>query len=185
MNLTFLENNLKSLYLQRNLFAVLSLILSVVLLIESIFLFSKSERIIVSPPVVEKEFWVEGHAVSSTYLEQFGYFLGELLLSKSSQSAPAQREIILRHTDSSFSGNLRKKLFEEEEMLRNRSASYSFYPVNVQVDQQGLKVTITGERVAFAAGKQVSSKEESYVLSFSYAGYRLLLKGVEFTEGEK
>ena len=130
--------------------------------------------------MIEKEFWVEGNAVSATYLEQFGVFLGQLLLGKSAQSAPSQRSIILRHTDPSYAGIMRQKLLDEEEMLKKQNASYAFFPAEVRVDQGKMEVYLTGDRVAFAGGKQISLQKECYILSFVYSGSRLLLKGVSF-----
>ena len=104
MKMSVLDANLRGLYYQRNIFAAVSILLGIVLVVISCFLFVKRERIVVVPPVVGQEFWVDGNTISPTYLEQFGVFLGELLLNKSAQSALEQRTIILRHTDPSFSG---------------------------------------------------------------------------------
>lgn len=134
------------------------------------------------PGVIEKEFWVDGHDVSATYLEQFGCFLGQLLLGKSSQSAPVQRTVLLRHTDPSFSGLLSKKLYEEEQLLSKQNSSYVFFPIDIQVDLPSKEVLLTGDRVFYVAGKAVSTDKESYILRFNYSGSRLLLKGVEAKE---
>lgn len=172
----------RSLLFQRNAFFALSGLLSISLVLSTTFLFWKSERIIIVPPMVEKEFWVEPRNVSPTYLEQFGYFLGELALTKSAQSAPIQRAIILRHTDPSFSTLLQKKLIEEEIRLEKEKASYVFFPVSVQTDIKAKEVRITGDRAIYVSGKAVSSDRETYVLSFNIQGSRLLLTGITVQE---
>ena len=185
MKRDFLEKSSEYLRFQRNIFAALAVLLSITLVLMSSFLFLKRERIIVTPPIIEKEFWVEGKKVSPTYLEQYGYFLGQLLLGKSSQSAPTQRNILLRHTDPSFSGTLRNKLVEEEETLKKQNASYTFFPVMVRVNPEKNEVLIEGDRVFFVSGKQVSSEREGYVLSFNYSGSRLLLTGISSTDNKR
>ena len=75
-------------------------------------------------------------------------------------------------------GILRRKLVEEEEMLRRQNASYVFYPTEIKVDAHQMKMLLTGDRFLFSAGQQVSSEKESYILSFSYLGSRLLLKEI-------
>jgi conjugal transfer pilus assembly protein TraE len=182
MNSQFLEMNLKSLTFQRNLLLTFSLLLAIALIVISSFLFLKHERIIITPAVIEKEFWVEGNRISATYLEQFGVFLGQLLLNKSSQSSAAQRGVILRHTDPAYSGILRQRLLEEEEMLKKQNASYVFYPEKIDVKLDQMQVNLIGDRLTFAAGKQVSSSKESYVLKFGFVGSQLQLKNVSSEE---
>jgi conjugal transfer pilus assembly protein TraE len=184
MNNSFREKNLRSLIFQRNVFLAMALLLAISSMVTCLFLFVKNDRIIITPPMIEKEFWVEGNQVSATYLEQFGIFLGQLLFNKSSHSASSQRAVILRHTDTAYVGALRQKLVEEEEMLKKQNASYVFYPEKISVEPNALQVLLAGERITFAAGKQVSSKKESYVLTFGYAGSQLLLKSVSSVGGE-
>lgn len=178
MKSEFLQKNLSYLAFQRNVFLTLVFVLAFSQVILVTFLFWKNEKIIISPPVIEKEFWVDAYHVSPTYLEQFGYFLGQLILSKSSQSASSQRVILLRHVDPMYFGILNKKLIEEEQMLTKQNASYVFYPVDVYADIKALKLLITGDRVFYVSGKAVSTERESYALSFSNAGSRLLLKEI-------
>lgn len=186
MNRSFLEKTTQYLRFQRNIFAALSLLLALSLVILTTFLFLKRERVIVTPPIIEKEFWIDSNKVSPTYLEQYGSFLGQLLLGKSSHSAPSQRTILLRHADPAFVDVLKQKLLEEEELLQKQSASYTFFPVSVHVNPETNQVLLEGDRIFYVSGNQVSSEREGYILSFNYSGSRLLLSGVtakEKTEG--
>lgn len=178
MNQLFLEKNFKFLMFQRNVFIALTFVLAIASTVLSSFLFLKHDRIVIVPPVVEKEFWVDANHVSPTYLEQFGYFLGQLLLTKSSQSAAAQRAVLLRHTDPSYAGILRQRLIEEEEVLKKQSTSYVFYPVEIKVHPEEMSLLLTGDRSVFVGGKEISKEREGYVLRFSYNALGLLLKEV-------
>jgi conjugal transfer pilus assembly protein TraE len=175
MNDAFRSNNIQFLLFQRNVFVALTLLLAVALVINGSFLFFKHERVVVVPPIVEREFWVDTHTVSPSYLEQFGYFLGQLLLTKSSQSAASQRAIILRHTDPAYAGKLKQRLIEEEQILQKQSTSYVFYPIETQANLDAMSLKLTGERIVFVGGKQVSSSAEEYRFRFSYDGTHLLL----------
>jgi conjugal transfer pilus assembly protein TraE len=178
MNSEIHKHSLRYLLFQRNVLLALIGIVSISLAIVSSFLFFKSERIVIVPPVVEKEFWIDSSNISVTYLEQFGYFLGELLLTKSAQSAPYQRTIILRHTDPRFSTYLQKKLVDEEQTLEKEHASYVFYPTGIYTEIRSKEVTLTGERTTYVSGKAVSTAKEGYTLSFAFQGSRLLLTGI-------
>lgn len=178
MNSEIHKHSLRNLTFQRNACLGLSALLSTSLIFVSAFLFMKSERVVVLPAVVEKEFWVDAQNVSATYLEQFGYFLGELLLSKSSQSASTQKAIVLRHTDPSFATQLHKKLSEEAQQLEKERASYVFYISGIYTNLRAQEVTLSGERTTYIGGKAVSTAAENYTLSFVYRGGRLLLSGI-------
>lgn len=178
MDRIFFERNLNSLIVQRNFLVGLSASLAISLILASSFLFFKTERIVVVPPVIEKEFWVDSQAISATYLEQFGLFLGGLLLNKSSHSADLQRVVLCRHTEPSYLAILKQKLVEEEEKLKKQNASYVFYLNNVFVNPDLLTVTLLGDRQFFIAGQQTSSENCGYTLQFTYKGARLLLNGI-------
>lgn len=185
MNTKFQNKSIESLLFQRNIFIALTGIISLTLLLSMVLLFWKNEKIIVVPPTIEKTFWVDAHSVSPTYLEQFGYFLGQLVLSKSSQSALSQREVLLKHTDPSYAGLLNKKLIKEEEMLSKQNASYVFFPTSVQVQPDSLEVLLSGERTLYVSGSPLSKKKEQYVLNFVNCGSRILLKGISSYEEAK
>jgi conjugal transfer pilus assembly protein TraE len=184
MNVDFLQKNLKQLFFQRNLLIGLTVSLAISTTLLTAFLFLKNEKVIVVPSIVEKEFWISNDHVSATYLEQFGYFLGQLMLNKSAQSASSQRMQLLRHTAPDFYGNLNKKLMEEEAALTKQSASYTFYPVDIKVNPHTLEVVLSGDRIFYVGGKPISTDRESYSLGFSYNGSRLLLKEVKALEAK-
>lgn len=185
MKREFLAKNTRYLLFQRNIFAALSCLLAVAIILLSSFLFLKRERIIIAPPVVEKEFWIDGKNISPTYLEQFGYFLSQLLLGKSAHSAPSQRNLLLRHTDPAFVGFLKSKLRDEEELLQKQNASYIFFPISIQTNVEKRQVLIEGDRVFYVGGKQISSEREGYILSFNFSGSRLMLSGITSNGNKK
>ena len=184
MNQSFLEKDVKSLQFQRNIFSASLVILSVALAFQSVFLFSKRERIIVVPPKIEKEFWVDSDSVSESYLEQMGAFLGSLALAKSSESYIMRTKLLLKYTSPSFEGALRQQLTKEFELLKRENASYVFFPFSIQTNARDLTVLLEGDRILYAGGKEISNTKESYEMSFEYSGGRILLTGIEF-KGKK
>lgn len=178
MERIFFERSLNSLLVQRNFLVGLSIVLATGLILVSSFLFLKTERIIVVPSVIEKEFWVDAHSISASYLEQFGLFLGSLLLNKSAHSADLYRTVLCRHTEPQYLAILKQKLVEEEETLKKQNASYVFYLNNLFVNPELLTVTLLGDRQFFIAGQKTSNESCGYTLHFSYQGARLLLNGI-------
>jgi conjugal transfer pilus assembly protein TraE len=180
MNSIAFEENLKAIRNQRNLLFVLCCLLIFSLIVNSIFLLSKNERIVIVPPIVEKEFWVEEHKVSPTYLEQFGCFLGQILLTKSYYTAEAQRKTLLRHVDPAYITGLTERLEKEQEMLGKANSSYVFYITGIEVNLETKSVLLKGNRLFAVGNKVLSEEKESYLLGFSYKDSRLLLNRLEY-----
>ena len=185
MNEIIREHTLRGLNVQRNaLFAIVCflLVLSVSL---STLLFLKSERVIVIPAILEKEFWTEGATVSPSYLEQMGCFVGDLLLTRSPASADMQLTILMRQVAPAFVPMLSTKLTEELTKLKKDNASYVFFRTKVVVDPQKQNVTLEGDRTLFLGDKVLTTARERYRLGFINFGGRLLLASVERVEGNK
>lgn len=178
------EKSLDRAILERNLLIITTICLSFSICILGGFLFMKSNRVVVVPPIVEKSFWIDGNHVSPSYIEQFGVFIADLLLTKSMQSFSTKRNIVLRHTDPIFTDQLRKKLYEEEALLKKQNASYVFHPKSVKVNPDEMSFIIGGERLIYINGNATSNKKENYKLQFSSSGGRLLLSSITFKEGE-
>ena len=110
------------------------LVLSICELITLGFLFLKKERVILIPPIVKQPMWIDGYAVSPTYLEQMGVFLGQMLLSNSIESLQANRDMLLRFVHPSVYTHFRQHLIEEEQHLQKHQGSYHFHICHVTTD---------------------------------------------------
>jgi conjugal transfer pilus assembly protein TraE len=182
MNDLIREHTLRSLTVQRNMFLAIMCALLILSLVLALLLFRKNERIVVLPAVVEKEFWVEGNAVSPSYLEQMGCFVGDLLLTRSPASSDMQLAILMRQTDPSFAPLLRSKLNAELAKLSKDNASYVFFRTKVVVDPDHSNVTLEGDRTLLLNEKILSTTRERYRLGFTNFGGRLLLASIEKVE---
>lgn len=179
MNEIIREHTIRALIVQRNIYLTIVFTLLVVALALSIFVFSKSERTIIIPAVLEKEFWVDGTQVSPSYLEQMGCFVGDLLLTRSSSSADMQLTILMRQVSPEFSSMLSSKLAAEIAKLKKDNASYVFFRSKVIVDPQTLSVILEGDRSLILGDKILSNVHESYRLGFRNFGGKLLLSSIE------
>jgi conjugal transfer pilus assembly protein TraE len=182
MNNLMRESTIRGLTVQRNVFIVVVIIVLLTNLLLGILLFRKTERVVVLPAVVEKEFWIEGGSISASYLEQMGSFVGDLLLTRSPSSADLQLSILMRQTAPSFIPLLSKRLESELLKLKKDDASYVFFKTKIVVDPQKLTVLLEGERKLFLKEQVLSTAQERYLLSFIHFGGRLLLTSVERLE---
>jgi conjugal transfer pilus assembly protein TraE len=179
MNNIIRDNTVRGLTIQRNVFITLIMFLLVVNLLFGIVFFRKSERIVVIPAVLEKEFWIDGGKVSASYLEQMGSFVGDLLLTRSPASSDMQLGILLRQTAPEFALILSNRLESELTKLKKDNASYVFFKTKVIVDPQKLSVLLEGDRILFLKEQVLSTVHERYLLTFINFGGRLLLSSIE------
>ncbi len=185
MNEIIREYTIRSLTVQRNISLAIVFFVLLLALILSALLFRKTERVIVIPATLEKEFWVEGLAVSPTYLEQMGCFVGDLLLTRSPASADMQLTILMRQVDPAFASILSSKLASELDKLKKDNASYVFFRTKVIVSPQNNSVILEGDRTLLLGDKALSTVRESYRLGFTNFGGRLLLASIERGENTK
>lgn len=174
--------NINYLKYQRNIFAALSFILSLSLFLCVVFLFLKTERVVVAPLKMEDSIWVEGRRISASYVEQQGLLMANLLMSKNPHSVSDQNAIVLRYTSSLFYPELKEKLEEEEAKIKEQGTSFVFYPLETKVDQDKMAIIILGDRDIYLSGKRVSSSREKISMRFSYGSNKPLLEELKIEE---
>lgn len=173
---------MRALTVQRNISLAVVFFLLFLTSSLTLLLFKKTERVIVIPAVVEKEFWIDGSSVSPTYLEQIGCFIGDLLLIRSPASADMQLTILMRHTAPEFSINLSSKLAAELIKLKKEHTSYIFFRTGILVEMERTSVVLEGDRSIFLGDKLISKVREKYRLGFKNDNGRLLLASIERIE---
>jgi conjugal transfer pilus assembly protein TraE len=182
MNEIIRDHTLRSLTVQRNSSLAIVFLLLAVTVALSLLLFKKTERVIIVPAILEKEFWVDGLSFSPTYIEQIGCFIGDLLLTRSPASAEMQLTLLMRHTDPSFAGTLGRKLSTELSKLQKDQASYVFFRTKAIVEMESQSLLLEGDRVLFLGDKILSTARERYRLGFNNQQGRLLLASIERVE---
>ena len=176
MNFNHFKNTMHSLIKQRSALLIIATGLLISNILLSIKLLSQNTRIIITPPSIEKSFWVDSINVSPEYLEQMSTFIAHQILDVTPSSAKMQREIVLGYVSPEFHNVLKKRLEKEEEFLRKEQVSTSFKPTNMTVDAEKLEVELIGEMNHYVASARIKHEVETYILQFAYEGQRLHLK---------
>jgi conjugal transfer pilus assembly protein TraE len=176
MNFINFKTTIHSLLKQRSALLIISMGLLVSNIILSIKLLSENTRVIITPPEIQKSFWVDQGTVSPEYLEQMSTFIAHQILDVSPASAQRQREIVLGYVAPEFHNALKKRLEKEEAFLRKEQVSTSFKPTQITVDAEKLEVELIGEMNHYVASARISHEAETYLLKFLYKGQRLHLK---------
>lgn len=176
MKFNLWNNRLGSLGHQRNLFLVLIAVLLIIIFTQALFTFLRAERIVVVPPDLKQEVWLEQHRVSASYLEEMALVYASFMLECSPESAAYKRDIILRHTSPESYGALKRRLLEDEKRLKKEHVTTSFHPNGVKVDSSHLTVEVTGDLLRFVGEKRISQSRDTYQFQFEYKASRLTIK---------
>ena len=169
---------------QRNVLLGLSGVLLILLLILSLCLFFKKERVIVLPPEVRKEFWVEGNRFSPEYLEEMAAYFLHLSLNVNQSTLPYNTEILMRYADSSTCSYLRDKYEKDIKKLKKNDASTMFEIKELTVYPDQNTVRAEGTLNRYIGSKMIKSSQETYEVKLKTYRGRLFFQKIKRV-GEK
>lgn len=185
MKLSVLRTKVAKLLQQRNVLFPTCIGLTICVMLLSIMLMYKKERIILVPAAYDKPFWVEGATVSPSYLEQMGLLLSGLMLTKSLQTSQAQMNLSLRHVHPSYVGAFRQFFLEEERTMKDEQLSFVFYPKEASVQMQDHTVFVQGERALYIGRREVEREPSMYKFRFTVMNGRCFLIDLQVEEKKK
>jgi conjugal transfer pilus assembly protein TraE len=175
------QSRLQQLIAQRNGYLVLAtgLLLLCLLLCVMVFHLIGRERIIITPPVVHRSFWVDHNEVSPEYLAEMTTFFAQLRLTVTPSNAAFQRTTLLRYTDASAYGELNNELVAEADHLTQGHISLAFYPVNIEVDAKHLMARVEGDLYSTVGNTPAKPARIAYRVQYRYNQGRLWLQSFE------
>lgn len=185
MKFALSQKRLSNLLVQRNALAGLSLLLLSLALLQSLFLFLKKERVIVTPLDAKQSYWVEGNRFSPSFLEETALFFCHLLLDITEVSVIPQGEVLLRHIAPQAYGTFKLKLLQDEKRLKKEQLSLHFVPQTIQLFPEVLRVEVTGDLLSYVARDKVSQTRETYRLQFAQQKGRLWLQEFKLVKSEQ
>jgi len=137
------------------------------------------ERIVLTPPTIDKSFWVAKDKVSASYLEQMGSFMAYLTLDVSPSSIEWKKAMLLQYVAPDVYGVLQTRQDLESDRLKRLNATTQFSVAQLVPDEDSLSVHLKGRLATFINGTRTSDVEKEYVVGFDYTGNRIQLKRFE------
>jgi type IV conjugative transfer system protein TraE len=136
-------------------------------------------KIIITPPTLNQDFWVEGNKVSHSYLQQMGDYFSRLMLNVTTASLEAREAAVLSMATENAYGNLKALLSDEADTLKKHGFTTTFNPIEYEVDVNNLSVKIKGELVIIQGRHDVKHLKKTYQIMFDNQGRgsKLLVKG--------
>lgn len=179
------QNRLGDLKFQRNTVAGLCAILLSINAVQSLCLFFRHERVVITPPQLTQGFWVEGNRFSPQYLEEMALHYAHFLLDVTEKTVLYQGEIILRYVVPESYGSFKAKLLEDEKQLKANHLSTRFAPSDVVISPEQLKVDVSGEMMSYVGDKKISQVRETYRFQFQSQSGRLLIEDFTLLKSDR
>lgn len=167
---------IKDLLSQRNMLLAGASGLLLINIILSLFLFQKRDRVVVVPPEVKEQFWVEHRLVSPGYIQEWTLFFSHLLLDNHPNSIRFNNNVLLRHVDPSVYTSLKQQLMEEAEKYKNKRLITMFSPIKVDVDIHKMRAVVTGRFMSKVGDRTIKERDEIYEFTYRYQYGKLLIQ---------
>ena len=167
---------------QRNVLLGFNGILLILLLIMSLCVFFKKEKVIVLPPEVRSEFWIEGNRFSPGYLEEMAAYFLHLSLDVNQSTLIYNTGILMRYADVESGNYLRQKLEKDRKKLKENNASTVFEIQELTTYPDLNRVRAEGKLKQYVGSKVIKESSETYEVSFKTYHGRLFFKEIKRIE---
>ncbi|MDR0453806.1 MAG: type IV conjugative transfer system protein TraE [Deferribacteraceae bacterium] len=166
---------------EKKLLLIMMTMLSFVIILLLFALLSayKNQKVIVLPPKVDKEFWVAGNTLSSSYLEQVAFYLSDRLLTVSPATVRASFDTIIGFAEPSMIKLLRTSLSEQADTIIREKIFQVFYPAAFASDTQKRTITVKGTIKRFSGNVYQSEAESVIIFEYTVLEGRLYITSIE------
>ncbi len=135
-----------------------------------------SVKTVITPPSINKSFWVTRDQASNEYLEQMGGFIAWLILDVTPASIDWKKDILLGYAEPGQYGELKTRQEVEAARLKRINAATYFMPQQLVPNEDNQTVVVRGRLRTLVNGTETANELKAYTVGFSYSGSRMHLK---------
>lgn len=154
---------------------ILCILLTTALVVNTVAL-RKKDRIVLVPPKMEKEIWIESNMVSETYLEQMGVFLTTFAGNMSPISADYHTKILSEYTDPSAFAELKNEIASQGAYIKKNNITQAFFPEAVRVDPKSNSVSVEGTVIRYVGSVKISQEKTVMNVRFRTKDYTMKIE---------
>jgi len=164
-------NTLQEIRFMRLLLAALVLII----MLESMAILNLQgeARTVLVPPQIKQSFWVSNNMVSREYLEEMAYWYAGLALNVTPAGIAYQNELFLKYALPSEFGRLSQEMASRSDFLRRNQTSSQFSVQDITVDENYLRVALSGKLHTWVADKRAGERDATFMIGFKYLNGKL------------
>lgn len=163
----------------------LTVALGVSLVIESVVVVyvAGSQRTVITPPYIDRQFYVTGRDASPEYVQMMSKYAIELVTNYTPETAKPRIDEFMRFIAPSYYNAVYPELSVLAKEAKENAISQHFIPQRVVL--QGSKVTAKGLLTRYVQDKQTHSAQAEYTLTFSIANGRFEIERYEKIEAHR
>ncbi len=127
-------------------------------------------RTVVTPPKIEKSFWITDNTASGEYIDQMAQWVSYLTLDVTPDNVQYKSDLLLKLAHPDYHGALQQKLRVNAEKIRRDNAATSFDIRTVRAAPDALAAVLTGQLKVLINGTPVKNEIRHYLARFDLDG---------------
>lgn len=127
-------------------------------------------RTVVTPPRIEKSFWITDNTASGEYIDQMAQWVSYLTLDVTPDNVQYKSDLLLKLAHPDYHGALQQKLRVNAEKIRRDNAATSFDIRTVRAAPDALAAVLTGQLKVLINGTPVKNEIRHYLARFDLDG---------------
>lgn len=146
---------------------------------------ASTQRTVFMPPTnITKEFWIEGNAVSKTYLDMVIGHIAETMLNLTPENAEKSMSSVLPLVKPNFYEEYKKQISRQAAYLAENSITQTFYLQNIDyshnnvADVQGVLSSVVGDKV-------ISSKQIHFKVTYHVSGGKFEVLNISLKDNQQ
>lgn len=157
--------------LAENFFLRSTIVLLAAGLILNATVFREETRVIVTPPTLTDDFWIEKNKASEEYLEQMGVFIATLAGNLSPRNAAYNIDALLKYMDHGRMLEVKDDLKGQAAYIKKNNISQTYHADSSKVDMENQSVVISGDVVRHIGAIKVSQEKMAIHVGFKVKDY--------------
>jgi conjugal transfer pilus assembly protein TraE len=127
-------------------------------------------RTVITPPKIEKSFWITDNTASGEYIDQMAQWVSYLTLDVTPDNVQYKSDLLLKLAHPDYHGALQQKLRVNAEKIRRDNAATSFDIRTVRAAPDALAAVLTGQLKVLINGTPVKNEIRHYLARFDLDG---------------
>lgn len=152
----------------------LCLLLVAALIINGSF-FKKKERIVLTPPKLNHEAWIDPDKASPSYLQEMAIFLATMGGNLSPTNAQYSLKIISDYIPASKYTEMMPDLEAQIMYVKKNNITQAFFPESSKIIEEKNAVDVEGKVIRNIGTQKISEEKMTYHVAFAVDNYRLYL----------
>ncbi|HQO64027.1 MAG TPA: type IV conjugative transfer system protein TraE [Syntrophorhabdus sp.] len=133
----------------------------------STFFAMKYQKVIILPPILDKQVIISGNNVDEEYIRQFSRYIVNLVNTYSPYTAKGQFEELMLHIDPSSFDVYKSKFDEIRSNIEALTISSVFYPQDIKLNTATHVIEITGIKKQTTTESTIFNGKVIYLISYT------------------